>query len=109
MQARVECVRLVTKSIIDNLGMEVACNAVFIIRLVTKSSIDNLGMEDGVLPGFPSNTIRRRVDSRQVEPRGVGGAEEEDLLSFSSKKFDFKQLESVLGGVDSPSWVTPPC
>ena len=63
----------------------------------------------GGLPGFPSNTIRRRVDSRQVEPRGVGGAEEEDLLSFSSKKFDFKQLESVLGGVDSPSWVTPPC
>ena len=72
---------------------------------VTKGNI--MDVMDKAL-SFPSNTIRRRVNSRQVEPRGVGGAEEEDLLLFSSKKFDFKQLGSVLGGVNLPSWVTPP-
>ena len=31
------------------------------------------------------NTIRRRVDNRQVEPRGVGGAEEERSFDFYAR------------------------
>ena len=33
----------------------------------------------------------------------------EEKLWFSYKKFDFKHLEPVLGGVNLPSLVTPPC
>ena len=49
-----------------------------------------------IFPGWRSpwlsfNTIRRRVDFWQVEPGGVGGEVEEELLFFC-KTFDFKHL-----------------
>ena len=42
-----------------------------------------------------------------MEPGGVGGEEEEELL-FSGRRLNFQLLESVFGGVLLPSVVTSP-
>ena len=43
------------------------------------------------------NTIRRRVDNRQVEPRGVGGAEEERSFDFHTRSL-FSSIWSLCFG-----------
>ena len=75
----------------------------------------NIGGGEEILKIFPGwrfpwlsfNNNREKVEFRQVEPKGVGGEEVEELL-FLSKRLKVSNWSLCLVGCFSPSVVTSP-
>ena len=75
----------------------------------------NIGGGEVILKIFPGwrspwlsfNNNRKKVEYRQEEPKGVGGEEEEEL-SFFSRRFIVSNWSLCLVGCFSPSVVTSP-